>query len=947
MYFKDSLLYWKKNMSKLVFIFSAIVIGMTAIIASSLLVRSQALNELAEALQFGGNYDFIMYNVPDDAAGEIAAMECVGETGRIHKLGTAQMGQTEFPVGAFESDRAEEMFSLVPVQGRYPEKKGEIAIDRIAMLSNGMLPETGQTVCIRFEQEGSSQEREFLVVGIIEQQYMEEDGNMYCRRGYRQYYGYDPAAETAPLAYISDEEAREITDGENSILMINLKLDGEYENSDFLQAYQQTYEGQDEELKFDFNTSGRNIIARAILGYQDDSMLDMPQSYQEALGQIGSESTEKDVYSRVLIPLFSLLIAAATFFSVLEATSSVFVTREKQMGVYRCIGMSRGQAVLKTLVELLIVIAPAMVAGCLLGTAVYEGILLAVNSLWGMRLPQAFDIEPFYEPFIKAATVPPYAFAVGFIGAMEAAVIALFLFRNSRLTPLASSNRERYALEKDRINRILLGVHIMLLITVITAAFLYFAGEAEAETAYERQMVDTMFYDSSDYAMQIDTGKSYDGSVYGFEGRHDAGVSQDAYRKLSENPDVEALHGIIQCYGTRLVYDESIPVDEEALAGYQITEGMYEGEFELVQTALGYKETDRCYLAPTVGLEEADLLELAPNVTEGEIRPEEVNAGREVVLVAEEGVNLPFAVGDVLPMGMVVMPPEIDVSEGYWSMGDYEFEGEPTYPATEEHRAIYVVGTRKDWEVTVGAIVYLDEAQSAFYKTEYFPPHGILNFLTTTQGMAAWDIPAVNYTKLVVRLKEGADTDEFESAWFSLLNEGKIMTTRSVSGLNAKIATVQQKNRIIFLAMATMMILTSSIGIFNAIHMRVLFCKRRNAVLRALGQNNGRIVWQLQKSQAVMVLCGCAVAEVMVCILGRLRQIAYDVYANWTTGENAPPDDWWGFSFPFKAKAWEWQDCLIAVAVGAVIFAIAAGIVYVTYRKTAGRESIAESMREE
>lgn len=946
MYFKDSLPYWKKNMSKFLFIFSAIVIGMTAIIVSALLNRSQALNELAEALKLGGNYDFIMYDVPDDTAEEIAAMECVGETGRIRKLGTAQMGQTEFPVGALEGSRAEEMFSLVPVQGRYPKKKGEIAIDRITMLSNGLLPVTGQTVRIRFGQEKSSQEREYIVVGIIEQQYMEEDGNMYCRRGYRQYYGYDPAAESAPLAYIFDEEAREISSAGNSILIINLKLDGGYEKSDFLQAYWQGYEGQEEELKFDVNGTGRNDYARAILGYNFDNYDGMnPQSYQEALEQIGGESTEKDVYSRVLIPLFSLLIAVATFFSVLEATSSVFVTREKQMGVYRCIGMSRGQAILKTLVELLIAVVPAMVVGCLLGTAVYEGILLALNSLCGTRLSQAFDIELFYEPFIKAATVPPYAFAVGFIGVMEAAVIALFLFRNSKLTPLASSNRGRYALEKDRINRILLGIHITLLITVITVAFLYFTGEAEAETSYERHMVDTMFYDSSDYAMQIDTNLSYDGGLYGFEGRHDAGVSGEAYRSLSENPNVEALHGIIQCYGTRLTYDESIQVDEEALAGYQITEGMYEGEFELVQMALGYKETDRIYLAQTVGLEEADLLELAPNVTEGEIRPEEVNAGREVVLVAEEGVDLPFTAGDVLPMGMVVLPPEIDTSEEYW-LGEYEFEGEPTYPATEEHREIFVVGTRKDWEVTVGAIVYLDEAQSAFYKTESYPPLG-MNFLTTTQGMAAWDIPAVNYTKLVVRLKEDADTDAFEAVWFSLLNEGKIMTTRSVSGLNAKIATVRQKNRIIFLAMAIMMILTSSIGIFNAIHMRVLFCKKRNAVLRALGQNNGRIVWQLQKSQAAMVLCGCAIAEVTVCILGRLRQIIYDVYENWTTGENAPLDDWWGFSFPFKAKAWEWQDCLIPVAVGAVIFAIAAGIVYVTYRKTAGRESIAESMREE
>lgn len=957
MYFKDSLLYWKKNISKFLFIFLAVVIGMAAIIVSALLVRSQKIAELEETLVLGGNYDFIFYDVGEETKQAIIGMESVAETGEIITAGMAYAGQTEFPVGAMGSSRAEEMFHLAMLEGRYPREQGEIAMDRITMLEMGLMPETGQTIRLGIGEEGSRTEREYRVVGIIEQQYIEDwNGNIYCRRMYRDDYldGETSIAEVkAPFAYIFRDEAETLPSKGLSILMVNARTDRERGEVDFCYEYDKYAEqAQDQDVKIDFTAGAtRSNCASNLLGHKGGEAWYSLHGYQEAAGRIGTESTEKDVYSRILIPLFAVLIAVATFFSLFEAVSSVFVTREQQMGVYRCMGMSKGQVICKTLVELLVAMVPAVLAGCLAGTLVYEGILWVTNCGFGMRIPQAFAMEPYFAPFIKAATVPPYACAIVPVAVVLIVVVGIFLFKNARLSPLASSNRRRYALRKDRMNQALLGVNVVLLVVVMTAAFLYFKGEAELNTSSDADALQTLFYGQSDYMMDRDEGKCYIGEN---ERRHDGGVSPEDFGILRESPLVDTVHGIIECYGTKLVYTDDMKVDAEALADCSMDKKMLVSygsdpvEVDLFHEGWGYKKTDRIYKAPTVAAEEEDVAGFSDCLFSGEINMDAINAGQEVLIVVDEGTDVPFHAGDVLPMDMLVYPKEVDESEVLIAGGRLEEDEEPTYPETEEHRALYVYGERKDWQVKVGGIVRLDAERASFFRAEEQTPWDPdWNILTTTEGMAAWELPAVNYTKLVVKLKEDTDTEEFEKLWFSIFSRSKIMITKSVEGLNAKIATVYQKNQTIFSALVTMMMLASMVGILNAVHMRVLSHKRRNAMMRALGQENKKGIWNIQKGQAVMVLCGCAAAEIMVFVLGRLSRIVYDVEMEWGTTGESPEEGWWGFSFPFYGKLWEWQNYLPAIVIGLAIFVIAGVVTYITYKGAVGKESIAESMREE
>lgn len=956
MYFKDSLLYWKKNISKFFFTFLAIVIGMTAIIVSALLARSQKISELEAVLISDGNYDFIFYDVGEDAKEKITAIESVGQTGEIMTLGTAYAGQTEFLLGALDGKEAEEMLYLPPLEGRYPKETGEIAIDRITMLEMGLKPETGQTITVSIGEENSRMDQKYRVVGIIEEQSISEAGTWYNRRQYTDRFldgDESMAVVDAPLAYIYCEEAGQFPTKGKSILMVNLRTDGVYGRMDFFEEYNKLEE-QDQSLKCDQNRSSKASYARNILGHKTSvfgGIIEIPEDYQEAVSQIGGESTEKDVYSRVLIPLFSVLVAIATLFSLFEAVSSVFVTRERELGVYRCMGMSRGQVACKVMVEFLAAVVPAVLTGCLSGTLVYEGILLVANRGFGMRIPQAYHLDPYYAPFIKAATVPPYASAAALTVLAVVIVVGIFLTKSFQLSPLASSNQRRHALNKDRLNQILLGVNVVFLIAVMTLAFLYFKGQTKISISADLEAVETMFYDHSDYIMDR---KENDCTNLDNEYRHDAGVSGENYKKLQENKNVASVHGIIECYGTKLVYSDGMEVDEEALEDYCFDTEKVEfysaqpGKYELFHEAWNYQKTDRIYEAATVGAEEADVKEFGNCLVSGEIHMDAINAGQEVLLAVDEGIDLPFKVGDILPMDMIVYPKEVDESETYWNGGIIEGmeDMEPTYQ-TEEYGALYCFGERKVWQVKVGGIICLDEEKAAFFKADQQVFNKDWNIVTTVQGMSAWEIPAVNYTKVVVRLTEDADADDFEKLWFPVLNEGKLMETKSVSGLNANIATVKQKNRTVFYALAFMMIFASMVGILNAVRMRVLFHKKRNAVMRALGQETSGSIWNLLKGQALMVLCGCAFTEILVYILGRLSRIVYDVMIAWGNSGESPEEDWWGFSFPFYGNLWEWENYLPAAVTGLAVFAVAGTVTYFTYKSAAGKESIAEAMREE
>lgn len=92
----------------------------------------------------GGNFDFAIYEASDEIVQKIKDDNRIEKVGMVYELGTiSNEDGMEYTVGSMVDGETVDMVHLLPVAGRYPEKDGEITLDKLAMQSMGLKPETG------------------------------------------------------------------------------------------------------------------------------------------------------------------------------------------------------------------------------------------------------------------------------------------------------------------------------------------------------------------------------------------------------------------------------------------------------------------------------------------------------------------------------------------------------------------------------------------------------------------------------------------------------------------------------------------------------------------------------------------------------------------------------------------------------------------------------------
>lgn len=99
-------------------------------------------------LQWYGNCDIAFCQVSQQTAELIKKDTCFGQIGTIYDYGNISFKATgnQLAIGALENKTTERMYYINPVYERYPEKEGEICIDRFVLKSNGFEEKTGQTI---------------------------------------------------------------------------------------------------------------------------------------------------------------------------------------------------------------------------------------------------------------------------------------------------------------------------------------------------------------------------------------------------------------------------------------------------------------------------------------------------------------------------------------------------------------------------------------------------------------------------------------------------------------------------------------------------------------------------------------------------------------------------------------------------------------------------------
>ena len=472
MYIENALHFWKKNWAKGLSIIITVALGIAAILVAALLTRSQVVTKLEETLVNGGNFDFAIYEASGKVVKTLQEDERIEKIGKVYELGTiSNEDGMEYAVGSMENADTVDMVHLLPVTGRYPERAGEITIDKLALQSMGLKPEIGVEVELQLKNRNGELIGEELckVVGIIEQQYVGGSGQIYMRRKYEveDLENMETRVVSCPTAYLFDGEREKFKEKESAHVFVNVKQSSQYDDHTLKEELMQQY---GDRICLDYNKEGRSHYADAILGYQqqEDGSLDIANGYLDATERIDSDSTQKDFLSGVLIPIFSCLIAVMTFFSLYQAFGKLIFERKTELGMYRCLGLKKSGMFFMMVVEWIVVIVPGVLLGLVSGQGIYDLILYIENHVLHMEIQSAGAMQEYFAPFIKSATPDPYVCALGFVGFAIIITGVLHIRGLVKLSPMEACRAKAQIKGVSKKINFIYGLNMIILFTAIT-----------------------------------------------------------------------------------------------------------------------------------------------------------------------------------------------------------------------------------------------------------------------------------------------------------------------------------------------------------------------------------------------------------------------------------------------------------------------------------------------
>lgn len=951
MYIETAIHFWKKNWIKGISIVITVALGIAAILVAALLTRSQIVTQLEETLVNGGNFDLAIFDASHEIIQKIKEDKRIEKVGMVYELGTiSNENGMEYTVGSMSDEDTVDMVHLLPITGRYPEKEKEIAMDKLAMQSMGLKPKTGVEIKLKIKnREGEFiGEETYKVVGIIEQQYVGNSGQLYMRRKYEVEDELEVTVINCPCAYIFDGERAKFKEKECVHAFVNVKQSNQYDDRTLKEELMQQY---GDSIYLDYNKEGRSHYADAILGYkqQEDGRIDTANGYLEATERIGSDSTQKDFLSKVLIPAFACLIAIMTFFSLYQVFGKLIFERKTELGMYRCLGLKRSGMVFMIVTEWAMVIIPGILLGIALGQVVYAFILYVENQIFHMGIQSAYEMQEYFAPFIKGATLDPYVCSLTFVGLAIVITGILHIPGIMRLSPIEACGKKAQLKGVGKKFTIVFGINMILLCTAITIGFLYFQLNARQENEVLLEEASGCLYDGADYMMMKNQYMSVKYTL-GTELRHDAGVSEEDLEVLKGMETVQKVHALVQCRNTNLLLANNKTNEklQEFMEENQVVSGNDDDEvlfkrWERDLTSKGYDiEKETLYQLPATAMEWNELKKISAGIRSGALHQEAIEEGKEVVLVYNEN-RPPLEVGDNITLSVAVYPEKYDYSAEYFSVGALgsEEDREPDY--VDKYGVQYCNGERKDIHVTIGAIVQIEDYEDVGF---YIADNSLnVAVFTSVAGLSKWQVPDKKYTKLTVKLKEKADISAFETVWYRLLQKGKIMQMQSLEKLKEELTYHTKTNRAIFGAMTSMLVFVNVLGMVNVLSMQVLEENKRNSILRALGASNRRMKGNLLKKQIGIILLGLVAAFCSAMCIYEIRKWIGTKTEKYLNGEIELPLNWWGYDFPFVGI--EKASCFIVFVIAFVMLLLIGVMVVLVYDTKNRRVSIAESMREE
>ncbi len=825
---------------------------------------NQASNEEYQR-RAAGNYRWYYYNPYDSFDIEAGVKDgYVEEYGYAHILGYAYTDEEKIDKGtpiAWLDDNAKGLYYVALKEGKYPENKGEIALEADAALRLGINAKVGEDISLSVlsangtDFSTTSTEKTYKIVGILTD-----------KRKNLELYGENAAI--MPAAFVSDKEEVDIGGKEILALFFNpteksinktMIVDG-YETNSFDEYFlSQIYE----------NLDGPSLTGK-VRAYNSNLSLEN---------------------SSILTVTLTVVLMLASCIGIINAFSTNLQERRKQIGMLRAVGATRRQIINIFGRETFIIALICAPIG-------------VVISYFGVKLFATIMGDEYV--FIPDMAVLFGSAGVSVICVMLAALIPLF--RASRTSPMQSirnvelnrkMKRHKIKTEKEfNVPKLLakrsikfykakqVGVSIILALTIFMSCF----GLSVLKT----ELKDSAWsaFSASDY--RIRSRFSFEVHGINYPNMHKR-ISLNMVQDVLDYPKFTNVHGYKEClsyitvdeysdYMTLIDFTEQnrnwsktsdlTQSDLEGLSFEELCDVCFSGESEYyLEVKEKTKSQQELFQMEMYGYDE-QIVEKYENqfeVIDGKIDIDKLNSGEEIILVANEEIGLAVSFGkdDTVDSyglrNLAVKPDKFDHSKIYASQkldykaGDTINIRTITSDATEVPESDYMIPgniTVYDKEVKIGAIV----KTFGFDQRDMYSP-GNLGVITTTAGLEKVVGASIDYERLFIDY-DGELDDDADAAAIAYLQSLVVGSNFEVESGYAHDKKLQSSTKIYIISLLAVVILFFSICasiVNNALTAKIRESKKEIGTLRAVGASVKEITSSYVRQLISMFSWGCGV----------------------------------------------------------------------------------------
>ena len=898
-----------------------ILLGSFTIATAGYLIRAVKKTELEDALTLTGKYEAAVYMVDIGTEDVLAQSDLIDDIGVYYELGTVSDRErySEYRAVAYKDEQSENIYHMTCLRGDYPSNSDEVAIDLSVANTYGIPPYPGEIIELdMFNSDGDLVgSRTFKISGIFQNAASVVYGGWYrCP--------YD-IPYSMPAVFFCPDITQDWECNKESV---------------FIQSHTENLVNLDKDISnildsFDIQRLGIEINTKVSSGYSSYLGLDYNEVGSE-YGEVTLANVEqavdkgmfkRDFFSSVILPIIALLVMVTEVVSVYMIAQNIIADRRESYAILRSVGMSSRSMIKSIILEMLGFCIVSSFTGAFMARAVHKIMIMFLNARWNMRLYDGISVEH----VVRKVTYAPILTAVFLCLISLVASLIFPLYRLNKMYPSEllsmsddkfvgkiTSNKKNRTSTVDSWLRLLnrrIDLHdssTMLVMAILMSAMLcgyvFFRAYSDNATDTPRGFMELLGIDGDGYVAERSIrGDDWRYNVFN---RHDAGISQDGFYSIENDPNVAEARAVILNESTRLIFDEEPDEGMKELLNYRvinIPESMdfYEvnktGE-DLIFEHMGYAPNTIMYELPTVGVTPNELSELEEVVVAGQINRDKILSGEEVVLAVPEELEelclRYYPIGSEISFDDIVLTDEeerldlTNIEDEKWGVYETSVEvyGENVYVRYD------AIGTRRELSSTVGAIVVLrDEQDKADYlssgsswtvglqleRRNLSYSYG-MSILCLDSTFANWGLPDRNFTKVRVTLDDHADIYEFDKTWYQMLSHCSGITSKSTFEYYDEINTKTMRVMAEFYILIIALIMLGTASIILGLYTKTRGNSERFQSLRRIGLSVNQASKMIYTQNVFYPLISIVVALVPVYLI---QTMFNSIYGKLMSGE--------------------------------------------------------------